>query len=80
MVESCVGAYLLSYIDADVYYFREDNKEIDFIVEFKGRTIAIEVKSGKKITALSGLELFDQKFKADAKLLVDTGGYQLIFF
>jgi predicted AAA+ superfamily ATPase len=80
LIESAVGAYLLSFPNANIFYWRENNKEVDFVVELKGKKIAIEVKSGKKITALSGLELFDKKFKADTKILVGTGGIPLDVF
>jgi predicted AAA+ superfamily ATPase len=80
LIESAVGAYLLSFSNVNVFYWRENNKEVDFVVELKGKKIAIEVKSGKKITALSGLELFDKKFKADSKILVGTGGIPLDVF
>lgn len=80
LVESCIGAYLLSNTSAEIYYFRENNKEVDFIVKLKGRIIAIEVKSGKKRTCLSGLELFSKKFQTDSKLLVGTGGIPIDVF
>jgi len=80
LIESAVGAYLLSFSNVNVFYWRENNKEVDFVVELKGKKIAIEVKSGKKITALSGLELFDKKFKADTKILIGTGGIPLDVF
>lgn len=80
LIESAVGAYLLSFSNINVFYWRENNKEVDFVIEIKGKKIAIEVKSGKKITALSGLDLFDKKFKADTKILVGTGGIPLDVF
>ena len=54
LVESCVGTYLLSNSNADIFYWREDNEEVDFIAKLKGKIIAIEVKSGKKFKAPSG--------------------------
>ncbi|MES2214650.1 MAG: AAA family ATPase [Pseudomonadota bacterium] len=80
LVESAVGAYLLSIPHIDVAYWREDNQEVDFIASIKGKKIAIEVKSGKKITSLSGLDSFHKKFKADIKLLVGTGGIPIDIF
>jgi len=80
LTESCIGAYLISHTDADIYYFRENNKEVDFIVKLQGKVIAIEVKSGKKTTCLSGLELFNNKFQTSGKLLVGTGGIPIDVF
>jgi hypothetical protein len=34
----------------------------------------IDVKSGKRITRIPGVELFDKKFSSDRKLLVGTVG------
>jgi len=80
LVESAIGAYLLSYNNAKVYYWRENNKEVDFVIELNGKLIVIEVKSGKRITSIPGLELFDKKFSADSKLLIGTGGIPLDVF
>lgn len=80
LTESCIGAYLLSNTNAEVYYFRENNKEVDFVVKLKGQIIAIEVKSGKKMTCLSGLELFSKKFQTNSTLLVGTGGMPIDIF
>ena len=50
-IESAVGAYLLDFAeeqDAHVYYWRDRNDEVDFIVECQGDVVAIEVKSGRR--------------------------------
>ncbi|MDP2193993.1 MAG: ATP-binding protein [Alphaproteobacteria bacterium] len=80
LVESAIGAYLLSHHNAHIYYWRENNKEVDFVVELHGKIIVIEVKSGKRITSIPGLELFDKKFSTDSKLLVGMGGIPLDVF
>lgn len=80
LVESTIGAYLLSNTKAKVFYWRENNKEVDFVVELNGKLIVIEVKSGKRMTSIPGLELFDKKFGSDSKLLVGTGGIPLDVF
>jgi len=74
LIESIVGAHLINDSKNEVYYWREDNKEVDFVVKTKGKLIAIEVKSGRKVTSLSGLKIFREKFSPDALLLVGTGG------
>jgi uncharacterized protein len=82
LVESCVGAYLLSHSQAmeEVFYWREHNQEVDFIVKLKGKLIAIEVKSGQKFKAPSGLETFSNQYSTQAKLLVGSGGIPLEVF
>jgi predicted AAA+ superfamily ATPase len=80
LIESAIGAHLLMNSKHEVYYWRENNKEVDFIVQAKGKTIAIEVKSGKKITALPGIESFSKNFPLDGQLLVGTGGIPFEMF
>jgi predicted AAA+ superfamily ATPase len=80
LVESCVGAYLLSNRNAEIFYWRDDNKEVDFIVRYKGKIIAIEVKSGKKYKPASGLESFSNSYQTDRKILVGSGGVPLELF
>jgi predicted AAA+ superfamily ATPase len=80
LTESCIGSYLLSQSNTGIFYWREDNQEVDFVVTLKGKTIAIEVKSGKNLKAASGLEVFSKKHPTDAKLLVGSGGIPLEVF
>ena len=50
LVESAVGAYLLnqSYSEnIDVYWWREGNSEVDYVVACEDEVVAIEVKSGR---------------------------------
>ena len=47
-VESAVGAHLINCSrdgDLTVHYWREGNDEVDFILQYRGKVIAIEVKS-----------------------------------
>lgn len=49
LVESSVGAHLINYSISErynLYYWREGNEEVDFIMEKGNKTIALEVKSG----------------------------------
>ncbi|MBI2342296.1 MAG: ATP-binding protein [Deltaproteobacteria bacterium] len=76
LVESSVGAHLLnSHID--VYYWRERGAEVDFVVKHKGKLIAIEVKSGRRRDALSGMAAFAKLFKPDRLLLIGGDGIPL---
>lgn len=82
-VESAVGAHLMSMadeLDYDVYYWREgskgEDKEVDFIVSFGGKLMAIEVKSGRR-GMNSGLPAFTEAFHPDKALVVGTGGVSL---
>jgi predicted AAA+ superfamily ATPase len=80
LAESAIGATLANGIkgtQAELFYWAGRNREVDFILR-RGRTIvAIEVKSGRKKTALPGVEAFSKSFKVTRKLLVGTGGISL---
>lgn len=77
LVESSVGATILNKIKGEgieLFYWLGNNREVDFVI-CKGKSIiAIEVKSGRKKTNLSGMELFSKEFKVKKKLLVGEGG------
>jgi len=79
LTESAVGAHLINEsvnTGIEIYYWRERNKEVDFIAEKSGQTVAIEVKSGKKRLTLPGIQEFSKKFKTHRKLLVGKGGLE----
>lgn len=65
-VESAVGAHLINTAPKagiKVFYWREAENEVDFVLEHAGEIIAIEVKSGHKKPQNRGLELFTKQFK-----------------
>lgn len=80
LVESAVGAHLVngSYsADYGVYYWREGQKEVDFVLK-KGKTvIGIEVKSGRTARSEAGLEEFSREFSPKKLLLVGADGIPL---
>ncbi|MDZ7881003.1 MAG: DUF4143 domain-containing protein [Saprospiraceae bacterium] len=76
LVESAVGAHLLNFAkqeDYEVFYWRDGNDEVDFVLQYRGKTVAIEVKSGA-LRPVSGMKIFRRKFNPDKILLVGTGG------
>ena len=76
-VESAVGAHLINQSFKDkklnVYYWREGNEEVDFVLEYKKRVIALEVKSSKTGT-LSGMNAFVKQFKPEKSILIGADG------
>lgn len=77
LVESAVGAHLANAAAAGVcelYYWRERNREVDFVVRSRRSLTAIEVKSGRTQEVLPGLAAFAAAFKPKRKLLVGGGG------
>jgi predicted AAA+ superfamily ATPase len=78
-VESTVGAYLLNNAeeyDYKLYYWREREDEVDFIIDSDSKLIAIEVKSGRR-TDNEGLSEFKKRFNPDYSLVVGSGGVPL---
>jgi len=74
--ESAIGAHIVSGAyagDYRVYYWREDDQEVDYLIEKKGMLIAIEVKSNSKQWN-SGLKTFSEKFHPHLSLVVGDGG------
>ena len=80
LVESAVGAHLANAQIAGtcrVFYWREGNYEVDFVVQ-AGRSItAIEVKSGRARETLPGMDAFSTAFKPTRKLLVGVDGISI---
>lgn len=59
----------------EIYYWREGNYEVDYILK-KGKSLfAVEVKSGRKKSSL-GLEKFCEKFPNAQKVIITTENYQ----
>ena len=78
-VESAVGVHLINEAqqrDYRVFYWREHDKEVDFVLERNGELVAIEVKSGKNFFS-SGLPVFREKFHPKLSLTVGSGGLPL---
>ncbi|MCQ2072632.1 MAG: AAA family ATPase [Bacteroidaceae bacterium] len=76
MAESAVGAYLVSQAqiaDYKVYYWRENNDEVDFVLTRRDRKIAIEVKSGRR-TVNAGLPKFKTLYNPYHAITVGSGG------
>ena len=76
-VESAVGCYLLDKadeLDCDLFYWRENNEEVDFVLRRADKLLAIEVKSGKR-QSNSGLSTFRQMYNPQHSLVV--GGQAL---
>ena len=80
LTESAVGAHLLNASvggACELFYWRERNREVDFVVKRGRKLVAIEVKSGRTTTTLPGMESFAKSFKPDRLLIVGTGGISL---
>lgn len=75
-VESAVGAYLLNQADEydyKLYYWRDRDDEVDFVIDYNGHCTAIEVKSGWR-TGNEGLKVFKEKYHPAQAFVVGSGG------
>ena len=57
----------------EIFYWRERNDEVDFVLRKKGAIVAIEVKSNAE-KRTEGLEKFRQLFRPAASFIVGDGG------
>ncbi len=77
LVESAVGAHLANAAIGgvcEVFYWRERNREVDFVVRAGRVLTAIEVKSGRASESLPGIAAFSAAFKPKRTLLVGGDG------
>jgi len=80
LVESAIGACLANAAamgECEVFYWRDGDREVDFVVRAGRSVTAIEVKSGKVAAQLRGLAAFEQAFRPTRSLLVGTNGIPL---
>jgi predicted AAA+ superfamily ATPase len=77
LVESAVGAHLANAAAqgiCELFYWREGNREVDFVLRAGRTVVAIEVKSGRAPSTLPGLAAFGGAFKPKRSLLVGGDG------
>lgn len=77
LVESAVGAHLINNTwrtSTELFYWRERNREVDFILRAGRTAVAIEVKSGYARGTFPGMEALSRQFRIQHKLLVGPGG------
>jgi uncharacterized protein len=83
LVESAVGAHLVNAAtdhDIEVFYWRERDREVDFVVRAGRDLLAIEVKSGAALTHHPGLDAFTGAFEGARPLIVGGDGVPLETF
>jgi predicted AAA+ superfamily ATPase len=82
LVETAVGAHLRAARDprAQILYWRDRGREVDFVVERGPELTAIEVKSGRNRDNLPGMAAFETAHGPARKLLVGGDGTPLESF
>lgn len=72
LMEVAVGAHLVNQgllHGLDVYYWRDGNQEVDFVIRKGNKITAIEVKSGSRRIYSSGLAEFSKRYRSRTVLV-----------
>jgi len=74
IIESAIGVHLLNNSlrsGFSVFYWRERNEEVDFVIEMGHKLVAIEVKSSQYRTS-KGMTAFKQRFKPTKSYIISN--------
>ena len=77
LVESAIGAHLANAATdgaCELFYWRDRNREVDFVVRSGRAVTAIEIKSGRARNAAPGMAAFANAFRPARSLLVGGDG------
>jgi uncharacterized protein len=80
LVESAVGAHLAKSCDgtqAEIQYWRDRGREVDFVLKAPSGVSAIEVKSGRRRETPAGIGRFVDRWPDAKPFLVGEGGIPL---
>jgi len=80
LLESAVGAHLTNAAAGglcEVFYWRDRNREVDFVVKTGRGLTGIEVKSGRASDSLPDMTAFREAFKPKRTLLVGGDGISI---
>ncbi len=80
LVETAVGGHILNQgegLGIDVYYWRDRNMEVDFVLKKGNMLVALEVKTSVLGRAHSGLSSFKKRWPEARTLVIGPGGLDL---
>jgi uncharacterized protein len=79
LVETAVGAHLYATRDprAEILYWRDRSREVDFVIQRGEQLTALEVKSGRRRDGLPGMAAFEAAHGPTRKLLIGGDGTAL---
>lgn len=83
LVESAVGAHLANSAKVagySLHYWRDRNREVDFVIRLGDTTAALEVKTGRVTQVLPGMDLFRKSFPNSRPLLIGGDGMPIAEF
>lgn len=78
-VESAVGAHIINNSEKGhyaLYYWRQGNDEVDYVLRKEDKVISLEVKSGHSAKR-SGMDAFSRIYKPDKVFLVGEKGISI---
>lgn len=73
LTENAIGVKLLAITQetgGELFYWRDRDNEVDYVIQAGDRLIAIEVKSGNSPVLLTSLELFGRRYKKTKKTVI----------
>lgn len=80
LVETAIGANLINssaFDGIEVYYWRQGNAEVDYVLAKGGKLIGIEVKSGARKISPWGLKEFQKDFPGARTVVIGSGGVSI---
>lgn len=80
LIESAAGAHLVNSsvdVNLEITYWRERNREVDYVVSRGANVTAIEVTSGKRKPSLPGVDALAKTQRLRRKLLIGGQGVPL---
>lgn len=83
LVESAIGSHLLHAAasgECELFYWRDGDREVDFVLRSARRVVAIEVKSGRRRDQLPGIAAFTAAHRVHKCLLVGSDGIPVADF
>ncbi len=76
LFESAIGAHIISnsfVYRYEVFYWRDGNNEVDFVLRKNNRIVALEVKSNDE-KYMAGLHAFSERFNPEYALIIGDNG------
>lgn len=83
LTESAIGTHLVNAAmsrKCELFYWRERNREVDFVIRSGNSVVAIEVSTQGKNKNMRGMDAFITTFNPKRVLLVGTGGISIAEF
>lgn len=80
LVEVAIGTHIVNQSEEkgmEIYYWREKNNEVDFVLKNGQRLVALEVKSSSFEPSHKGLEQFRKSWPEAKTWIVGPGGIGL---